>query len=95
MIGLEPAERARGPEAEEGMDAGGLCSGAEERKRAERIRDEQDAPLRPPEGNLAPPAEPQDRAKLERRAGQLSRHDVVRDAESLRHGRAVAVVPVE
>ena len=95
MVGLETPERARRPEPQHGVEAGGLCPGPEEGDRPERVRDEQEPPLRPPERHLAPPAEPDDRAQLERRPGKLAGHDVMRDAEPPGDGGAVAVVPVE
>src|SRR4029079_12739340 len=57
--------------------------------------DEQEPTLRPPERRLAPPAQLNDRAQLERRPWERARHDVVWHAEAARDGRAVAAVPVE
>ena len=95
MVGLEPPERARRPEPQHGVEAGRLCARAEEGDRPDRVGDEQQPPLRPPERHLAPPAAPDDRAQLERRSGKLARHDEMRDAEPPGDGGAVAVVPVE
>ena len=95
MVGLEAPERARRPEPQHGVEAGRLCARAEEGDRPERVGDEQEPPLRPPERRLAPPAVPDDRAQLERRPGKRARHDVMRDAEPPGDGGAVAVVPVE
>ena len=56
VLGLEPAERSRRPEPEQRVHAGRLVAGAEERNRPERVGDEQEPPLRPPERHLLPPA---------------------------------------
>ena len=95
MVGREAAERARRPGPKKRVDAGRLLAGAEERNRADRVGDEQQAALLPPERDLAPPAKPHDRPELERRPRQLPGYDEVRNPESLRDGGAVAAVPVE
>ena len=95
VVGLETTERARRPKPEHGVEARRLGAGPEEGNRAERVRNEQEPALRPPERDLAPPAGAHDRPELERRPGKLARNDVVWDAEAFCHGGAVAVVTVE
>ena len=95
VLRLEAPKRTRGPEAEEGVHSGRLRSGAKEGDRAERVGDQQDPPLVPPQRHLAPPATPHHRAELERRSRQSARDDLVRHAEPLCDGGAVPVVPVE
>ena len=95
VLRLEAPERTRGPEAEEGVHSRRLRAGAEEGDRAERVGNDEDAPLLPPQRHLAPPAKPHHRAELERGSRKLPWHHVVRHAEPLRDGGAVPVVPVE
>jgi len=62
--------------------------------RSDRIAANEDTPLGPPEGDFLPPAPHPDRNELERRHAR-GRHDVMRNAETLRQLGAVAVMPVE
>src|SRR6266545_7722113 len=76
------------------MDAEPLAAGAEVACSAEDVRADEHALGRPPERDLSPAAAHADRQELER-PERLLRHDVMRDAESVRERGAVAVVPVE
>ena len=77
------------------MHADVLSAGAVERNRPERVRAGEDAALRPPERDLAPPEVSDDGEELERRSGQRSRSDVQRHAVATGELGAVAVVAVE
>lgn len=69
-------------------------AGAEVLRRSERIRQDEDAPLRPPQRYLLPGAPCPDRNEL-KRADAGPRHDVMRNAEPRSERRAIAIVPIE
>ena len=97
VLGREAEQRARRPRA------GGTGARRPARSPARKngivpsaSATDEDAPLRPPERDLAPPADPQDRAELERRPRQLPRARRWCGTPSrCASGGAVAVVAVE
>lgn len=95
MLGEDTLQRARRPQAEEGMDAERLRASPEVARGAERVGRNERPSLGPPESGLAPGAEPDDREELQRRVCDGIGNAVVRDAELLRNLRAVTPVPIE
>jgi hypothetical protein len=87
---------SRGQEAQEGMHGEALAGGPEVRGGAERVSEDEHAPLCPPERCFAPARHVHDAEEPEGSAFDvLSWYDVMRHAETSRELRAVAVVAVE
>lgn len=97
VLRLEVCEgRPRRPQPEHGVDTERLALGTHVADRAEGVRDEQDAPLRPPERDLAPEAAPEDAAEFEGSIRNAAEGRLVDgDAQLLGEGVRVAPVPVE
>lgn len=91
-----PECASRRPRTEERVEPDRLARRDEVAERPERVGGDEHSLLRPPERDLAPEAVPDDRAELERRAGNpVERRLVHGDAEAGGHGIGVAAVPVE
>ena len=76
------------------MHSQALTPRAEILRGAERIGEDEHAPLRPPERDLSPEAASSDRNELEL-PDTVPRHDVMQNVEPRRDYRAIAVVVAE
>ena len=94
VLGVERRKRLRRREAEQRVDADRLVAGGEVGNRPERVGDDQDASLGPPERGLAPEAVAHELNELER-PDVTARNLVERHAVPARERGGVAAVPVE
>jgi hypothetical protein len=96
LLRLEAGKRLRRPESEQRMNAEPFASGPEVRSRADRLRADEDALARKPEGDLVPARDVQNARDLEGRARDPGEgRDVERDTEPRCDSRAVPVVAIE
>ena len=94
VLRLEAGEHFRWRQPEEKMDTDRTQASSEEPVRADRLRDDEHARLRPPERDFLPALPALHVDDLERRIGHAGGSNEMRHAEPLSHDPAVAVVPV-